>query len=99
MNNCESGVPDAPADYSRYDLNGDGFTGGTSYVTRFDLDVDQPQDFSTVSIAAGAQTLQLDENFVVDLDVLCYYARTSLYTGPHKRPRHFDAHCTVRAHR
>ena len=68
-------------DYSGYDLNGDGFTGGDSYVTKFDLDIDQPPAFTTVSIEIGSTTREYDENQVADLDILCYYANTSLYTG------------------
>ncbi len=75
------GVPDAPADYSRYDLNGDGYTGGNSYIARFDLDVNDPPQFTGLSIQTNNSTLQFDENTVVDLDILCYYARTSLFEG------------------
>jgi subtilisin family serine protease len=75
-------TPSTPADYSRYDLNGDGFTGGTTYATRFDLDINTPPQYGTLSIPAGGETLQFEENLLVDFDVLCYYARTSLYAGP-----------------
>ncbi len=76
-----SGIPDAPADYSRYDLNGDGFTGGTNHISRFDLDINSPPQYTGVSVTAGGDQIQFDENSVVDLDVLCYYAHTPLYNG------------------
>ncbi len=68
-------------DYSDWDLNGDGFTGGTNHISRFDLDINSPPQYTGVSIAAGGDQIQFDENLVVDLDVLCYYAHSPLYNG------------------
>ncbi len=69
-------------DLSRYDLNGDGFTGGTTFATKFDLDINTPPLYSVFSQQVGSQTTQFDENFLNDLDILCYYAHTSsLFTG------------------
>ncbi len=67
-------------DYSRYDLNGDGFTGGATRTARFDLD-GNPVSFDTVSFVAGEQDFQLNENAVTDLEVLCYYAHSALFEG------------------
>ena len=72
-------------DWSRHDLNGDGFTGGTG-TKAFDL------DRSSGSQRAGPTGLApdtpfpatgrtLDESAVTDADVLCFYAYSALYTG------------------
>ena len=70
-------------DWSREDLNGDGFTGGHG-TGGFDLS-------RTGSQRAGATSLTtvplspvqriLDESRVTDADVLCYYAYSPLYSG------------------
>ena len=86
--------PDGAAttrDWSRHDLNGDGFTGGTR-TKAFDL------DRASGSQRAGTTTLgpstpfpatgrTLDENAVTDADILCYYAYSALYTGNTERRR------------
>lgn len=76
--------PSTP-DYSRYDLNGDGFTGG-SRKARFDLDrVGSTQfgqtSYSTITQAVEGNLLEFNENALTDLDILCYYAYSDLYTG------------------
>ena len=76
-----SGIPDAPADYSRYDLNGDGFTGGDNFITRFDLDINNPPQFTSVTIDFDTTARSYDESVLADLDILCYYANTSLFAG------------------
>src|SRR5207247_7907018 len=68
----------AKADYSRYDLNGDGFTGGTKKA-RFDLDrTGSTQygatNYATVSQAIEGNILEFSENGLTDLQILCYYA-------------------------
>jgi hypothetical protein len=82
-----SGNPAEPAaaDYSRYDLNGDGFTGGTRKA-RFDLDRAGSTQFGATSYSIVTQSIdgnpvQFDESAVTDLDVLCYYAYSDLYEG------------------
>lgn len=73
-------------DYSRHDLNGDGFTGKEFAGARFDLE-------RTGSVRYGAPLLtterlsiygagrEIDERFASDKDILCYYAYSALYTG------------------
>jgi hypothetical protein len=71
-------------DWSRSDLNGDGFTGGPG-VAPFDLDPNgstragAPQ-LGLVTTADGSD-LSFDENAVSDVQVLCFYAHSALYTG------------------
>jgi hypothetical protein len=72
-------------DWSSFDLNGDGFTGGGT-TAAFDLD-------TTGSIRAGSTTIdkatetisgtpvQFDEARQTDLSILCYYAYSKLYTA------------------
>ena len=67
-------------DYSRYDLNGDGKTGGDSKA-KFNLDMDYPPTYSTVHQIVEGNDVSFDENSLTDLDILCYYAYSPLYTG------------------
>ena len=67
-------------DYSRYDLNGNGIT-RLADQGRFDLDVNNPPAWTTVSLTIEGETVTFDENDVSDLDILCYYAFSSLYQG------------------
>jgi hypothetical protein len=83
------------ADYGRFDLNGDGFTGrpgglvlGTPDPTRFDLDRVGSQRFGVAAFGPDlvSQVIEdvpvpFDELAVSDLAVLCYYAHSDLYTG------------------
>jgi len=69
---------DGALDYSRYDLNGSGHTGGMG-EERFDLDMSG--SYGTVTQTAEGVTLTFDETRVTDIDVLCYYAFDDLYTG------------------
>lgn len=64
------------ADFSRYDLNGDGYTGGTR-AARLDLDADG-QLSAQVFIPGYAATL--NENSVTDAQALCYYSFSNLYS-------------------
>ncbi len=75
------GNPNALADYSRYDLNGDGFTGGSDKITKFDLDINSPPAFTAFSQQVANKTRKFDESSVSDLEVLCYYAYTPLFSG------------------
>lgn len=72
-------------DYSRYDLNGDGYTGGTK--TRFfnlNMNLDSAQAAvyeQALTRKLGATAANFDETAVTDMQILCYYAYGSLYTG------------------
>ena len=71
-------------DWSRHDLNGDGFTGGTG-TRAFDLDRtgSQRAGITTVdpAIRFPAAGRTLNENAATDAGILCYYAYSPLYTG------------------
>ena len=74
-------------DWSRFDLNGDGYTGG---VDRAPFDLNR-----TGSARAGNTVLddpvtdgngaEYDEDRVTDAEVLCFYAYSPLYTGSTSR--------------
>jgi Subtilase family len=75
-------------DWSRFDLNGDGFTGG-GHTTEFDLD-------RAGSVRAGKATIGMvtdlngtsyDESAVTDQQALCYYTYSSMYTGSDSQRR------------
>jgi hypothetical protein len=69
-------------DYSRYDLNGNGITGDTAgQTTKFDLDVNSPPQYSTVTRKIGPSDKDFDETQLSDLDILCYYAWSPIFTG------------------
>jgi hypothetical protein len=81
------GAPINPSrqDFSRFDLNGDGFTGGTR-ATRMDLDPTGSTRFgapqiSELFVPRGNQTLTFHEAFVTDARALCFYALSGLYSG------------------
>jgi len=93
--------PLAP-DFSRFDLNGDGFTGGTTRVDSFDLDRIGSQQFgrpappSDVTQSIEGFVAHFDEHGVTDLQVLCYYAYSALYTGdPTARQQRLASHCGI----
>jgi uncharacterized protein (TIGR02145 family) len=65
-------------DYSRYDLNGDGLTGG-GRTDRFDLTMDGK--YSVVEQKIEEDTVYFHESNVTDLQILCYYAYSDLYRG------------------
>ncbi len=74
-------------DNSRYDLNGNGITTIDSlwinYETqRFDLDVNSPPYYALeVTQTIEGQSIAYDETELSDLDILCYYAYSPLYSG------------------
>jgi hypothetical protein len=77
--------PSGTRDYSRYDLNGDGYTGSIG-TARFDLDRVGSTQFGTSSYGEAVQTIEdievrLNENALSDLQILCYYAYSPLYQG------------------
>ncbi len=65
-------------DETRYDLNGDGGL-GVDDTGRFDLDADGSFG-SAVAMIEGAN-VTFNELAVTDLEILCYYAYSGLYTG------------------
>ena len=78
-------------DYSRHDLNGDGFTGGTK-VDRFDLDAagldgSGAPIFSSLQIDVEGSSVTFNEASLSDLDILKYYAYV---TGPSGQPLFYD---------
>jgi hypothetical protein len=66
--------------YSRFDLNGDGKTGGTE-KRPFNLNMDYFPTFQSVTQDVEGQPISFDENSLTDIDILCYYAYSPLYTG------------------
>ena len=71
-------------DWSRYDLNGDGYTGGPT-TKPFDLDRVGSTQYGTSDLTRKVTQRGLarifDERDVTDLDVLCYCAYSELYKG------------------
>jgi hypothetical protein len=67
-------------DYSRFDLNGDGRTGGTT-SDRFDLDASTPAAWTTIAESIDGERVTFDETKLTDLQILCYYAFSPLYAG------------------
>jgi hypothetical protein len=80
-------VEPATPDFGRFDLNGDGYTGG-SRRARFDLDRIGSAQFGparhtliAATGAGGGLARPFDERALTDLEILCYYAFSPLYTG------------------
>lgn len=69
---------DGALDYSRYDLNGNGQTGGST-KGRFDLD--QDIKFETTTRTIEDINKEFDERDLTDKEILCYYAYSKLYVG------------------
>jgi hypothetical protein len=68
--------------YSRADLNGDGFDGGSDgYKKKFNLNIDYPPTFTLVTQSIEGELREFDEASLSDDEILCYYAYSSLYTG------------------
>lgn len=65
-------------DFSRFDLNGDGFTRDDT-ANEMDLNLALPN--KGVTYLDDTTVKRLDERFVTDLDVLCFYAWSSRYQG------------------
>ncbi len=81
-------TPPWPKDHSPFDLNGDGYTGDTMLTAStapFDLDINTPPAYSTVTVTPcdtpSPNDTTLDERAVTDRDILRYYAFTQLYSG------------------
>ena len=84
--NITTQAPPPIADFSQYDLNGDGFTTSGSFRERFDLDRTGSTQFGASQYTDVSQTIEgteirFDENGVTDLEILCYYAYSNLYQG------------------
>lgn len=75
----------ATPDNSRFDLNGDGYTGGTGkrfFNLNLNLTSSQAANYEkTLTRKLGATTVSFDETALTDMEILCYYAYGSLYTG------------------
>ena len=72
-------------DYSRSDLNGDGFTGGTA-TAPFDLELVGSTRgggplLEKVRQGIEGVSVEFDEAALTDMQVLCFYAYSDLYTG------------------
>ncbi|MCG3188453.1 MAG: hypothetical protein LKCHEGNO_00443 [Burkholderiaceae bacterium] len=77
-------------DYSRFDLNGDGATGGINALA-FDLDRGQvaaggAPRFDAVERTIEDYSVTFNEPVLSDLQVLCYYAYSALYAGGSPTP-------------
>ena len=80
----------AERDFGRFDLNGDGFTGGNRPAP-FDLDRVGSTRLGEAALAElvleklvpDDRTIfgAFDERGLTDLDILCYYAHSALFTG------------------
>ena len=71
-------------DHSRFDLNGDGLTGGDG-EGRFDLDATWPTAFTEISAPTETTPILVDETRLTDREILCYYAYSDLYAGDEAR--------------
>ena len=80
----DAAQPDGITDYGRFDLNGNGTTGGPA-TDFFDLDqsydVDNPASslYTNVSADFLGVSASYDETAVTDMELVCYYAATDLY--------------------
>ncbi len=77
-----AGLTDSPGvlNYGPADLNGDGRTGGPD-TAAFDLDIDSPPNLGLTGSEIAGQQVFLDEKALTDLQILCYYAYSPLFTG------------------
>ena len=72
------------SDYSRYDINGSGFTGDyldIGNTGKFDLDINYPPQYTTLEPYFNGVEMYFDEELISDLEILCYYAHSAMYTG------------------
>jgi hypothetical protein len=94
-----TGAPRQPVrDYSRYDLNGDDLTGGRDSHGPFDLDREGSTQFGAAVYSTVMQNIggdvAFDETDLTDLQILCYYAYSDLYTGgDNAREELLAGHC------
>jgi hypothetical protein len=64
----------------RFDLNGD-YSLEADRRNPFDLDVNSPPAFTTLTFEVHGMTVELDESSISDLEIVCYYAHSDLYLG------------------
>ena len=75
-------IPSA-RDYSRFDLNGDGFTGGI-LIAQFDLEGGATA--TSVTLPIEGFDITMNEAALSDIQILCFYAYSDLYaTSPVNR--------------
>lgn len=98
------GNPNTPSipesrDYGRFDLNGDGATGGipTYY---FDLDrssiIPGPASvYSSVDRVIEGYTVSFNEAALSDIQALCYYAYSTLYANDNPSPAQKEARTAI----
>jgi hypothetical protein len=90
------GDPTAPSipdpDYSRFDLNGEGTTGGIQ-IGPFDLDLDGGVSGSVTESIEGYD-VDMTKAALSDLQILCYYAYSPLYA---QAPGNHDEAITARS--
>ena len=67
-------------DHGRFDLNGDGRTGGGA-TDRVDLDPGATPRWGLVERSVAGMPITYDENALTDLEVLCHAAHGPLYEG------------------
>ncbi len=68
-------------DDSRYDLNGDGFTGPAQTAGTVSMDLDADGFYTTLDVDINGQTVTFNEAVISDMDALCYFAFSDLYVG------------------
>jgi hypothetical protein len=75
-------------DFTRHDLNGDGFTGGTEVRHKAAMDLDPsgstrfgPPLLTQLTVPRGNGALSVNENAVTDAQALCFFALSPLYSG------------------
>lgn len=80
--------------FTRWDLNGDGRTGGSG-VAPVDLDVNVLPGFTTITQDHDGIPVSYDERSLTDQEVLCYYAWSPLYTGDEGERRRLLPDCAA----
>lgn len=68
-------------DDSRYDLNGDGFTGPAQTAGVVSMDLNADGFYTTLDVDINGQTVTFNEAVISDMDALCYFAFSDLYVG------------------
>jgi hypothetical protein len=94
-------APGVEVDFSRYDLNGDGFTTAGEHRERFDLDRVNSERwgasvYSSVTETIHGHEFRFNEEALTDIEILCYYAYSPLYTGnPDARDDMLTGRCGI----